>query len=323
MFFALPQKSKIHQTLAALALYFFFGWRVKMNDTQRRILTGLEYIEANLDKAISLEDVARRAAFSMYHFHRVFKAIVGIPVGEYIRRRRLTLAAQRLATSQERILDIALESQFESQESFTRAFKQMYGVAPGIFRKKSQPSLVSAFPRVTEQLLQSLSKGTTMEPKVVQRPALHVAGLSSRYKQQTRHNIPLLWERFIGQLAQVKRVNQETYGIFEGAESCEGASEVEIIYLAATQVSEDAALPKGWERKSLPGGSYLVFTHKGPISKIRETIDYIWGVWLPQSRHIRREAPDFELYDERFKMEDPESEVDLYIPIEEKVTSPK
>ena len=71
-----------------------------MNDTQRRILASIEFIEANLERDLSLQEVARRAAFSMYHFHRIFRAMLGVPVGEYIRRRRLTRAGQRLLKTQ-------------------------------------------------------------------------------------------------------------------------------------------------------------------------------------------------------------------------------
>lgn len=97
----------------------------------------IAYIEAHLTSPLSLADLAHRAAFSPYHFHRIFLAVVGEPVMDYIRQRRLTMAASDLVHSPDRrILDIAVEYQFNSQEVFTRAFQKAYGVSPGSYRKR-------------------------------------------------------------------------------------------------------------------------------------------------------------------------------------------
>ncbi|GKS12030.1 AraC family transcriptional regulator [Paenibacillus chitinolyticus] len=94
----------------------------------------LSYIEAHLKEELNLEILAERAAFSMYHFHRIFQAQVGMPPADYIRRRRLSSAACSLLGTERRILDIALEYRFDSQESFTRSFKRMFLMTPGQYR---------------------------------------------------------------------------------------------------------------------------------------------------------------------------------------------
>lgn len=96
----------------------------------------IEWIEAHLDADISTDEIIHVSGFSQYHFHRIFKESVGLSVTEYIRMRRLTNAANLLLHSDERILDIALLYQFESQESFTRAFKKLYHLPPGQYRKE-------------------------------------------------------------------------------------------------------------------------------------------------------------------------------------------
>lgn len=97
----------------------------------------MSYIEDQLTSALTLVDLARRTGFSPYHFHRMFLAMVGEPVMEYIRQRRLTRAAYELVNRpQLRILDVAVEYQFQSQEVFTRAFRKAYGVTPGDYRRR-------------------------------------------------------------------------------------------------------------------------------------------------------------------------------------------
>ncbi|MNM45655.1 MULTISPECIES: helix-turn-helix transcriptional regulator [Clostridium] len=98
------------------------------------IKKSIEYIEDNLDNKIELKELADKAFLSKYHFHRVFHSVVGEPVAEYIRKRRLKEAASELVTTDNKIVDIALKYQFSSQEAFTKAFKRIYGVPPREFR---------------------------------------------------------------------------------------------------------------------------------------------------------------------------------------------
>ncbi|WP_369902018.1 helix-turn-helix domain-containing protein [Bacillus manliponensis] len=99
------------------------------------IQLAIDWIEEHLHEEICADDIAHIAGFSKYHFHRIFQNTVGMSVSEYTRMRRLTNAATVLLHTEERILDIALYLQFESQEAFTRAFKKMYRLPPGQFRR--------------------------------------------------------------------------------------------------------------------------------------------------------------------------------------------
>jgi AraC family transcriptional regulator len=104
------------------------------------IKKSIEYIEDNLNKKIELEELANKVFISKYHFHRKFHSVVGEPVAEYIRRKRLMQAAKDLLCTDEKIVDIALKYQFSSQETFTKAFKKHYGMPPREFRKSSHTS---------------------------------------------------------------------------------------------------------------------------------------------------------------------------------------
>lgn len=99
------------------------------------IKKSIEYIEDNLNKKIELQEIANKAFLSKYHFHRIFHATIGESVAEYVRRRRLIEAANELLNTENKIIDIALNYQFSTQESFTKAFKKFYGIPPKEFRK--------------------------------------------------------------------------------------------------------------------------------------------------------------------------------------------
>lgn len=106
-----------------------------MKKYEAAIQRTIDWIESNIHEQISAEDIADGVSFSKFHFHRIFQSSVGMSVAVYIRMRRLANAAVALLQSDERIIDIAMYYQFESQEAFTRAFKKMYALPPGQYRR--------------------------------------------------------------------------------------------------------------------------------------------------------------------------------------------
>lgn len=103
---------------------------------EQKMRESLDYIEKNLSNKIQLEDLSRIAYLSKYHYHRLFHKAVGESVKKYITKRRMACAASELVRTEARILDIAVKYQFGSQEAFTRAFKSIYGISPGEYRKQ-------------------------------------------------------------------------------------------------------------------------------------------------------------------------------------------
>lgn len=112
-----------------------------MNNLER-IQDSIDYIEENLEKKISLDDIANRAYLSKFHFHRLFHSAVGESIGDYIRKRRLSEAARELRETNEKIIDIAFKYQFNSQESFTRSFRKNYGLSPSEYRRKHEEKIL-------------------------------------------------------------------------------------------------------------------------------------------------------------------------------------
>lgn len=118
-------------------------WLNHLNDA-------LEYIEKHLDGEIEINQMARLAHCSDFHFQRMFSHVMNIPLAEYIRRRRMTKAAQDLQNTSDKIVDIALRYGYESPTSFNRAFQSVHGIAPSAARIKG--TIINAYPPISFKL---------------------------------------------------------------------------------------------------------------------------------------------------------------------------
>lgn len=287
----------------------------------KQFFKAIDFIEAHLEDEITLADVAAAACYSDYHFSRMFRAIVGETVAGYVRKRRLSIAAERMLREDIRLIDLALESGFESQQAFTRAFKKMFGITPGEHRRRSRPVRHQYRTVFTPDLLNHLKKGMSMEPKIMERAGFKAIGLSLKMTQQETGEIPALW----GQLGQrAAEVPNKTCGPAYGicADWKGGRASDSFTYTAAVEVSSLDEVPEGMRGIEVPDQTYAVFTHKmtsQDIPKdIQVTMRHIWGTWLPNSEYECAGTPDFELYDERFDPVKLTGEFDIYIPIRKK-----
>lgn len=278
------------------------------------------FIEEHLNEDIKVEEIASFAGYSYFHFHRLFEAVVGESVGNYLRTRRLNRAANDLIYTNKRILDIAIEYQFESQEAFTRAFKRSLKITPGVYRRNRIDVIVGKKIQLTPSKLRHLLTGITIEPKLIHFEGAHIVGL--RRKTTIReNNIPLMWKEFNPRLGEIQnRVESiRAYGIcevdpeYDMTKFSEDTTFSEFVGVEVTSFSD---IPTGMDIKTLSMGRYAVFTHKGKLVDLKTTYDYIWGTWIPCSGYELDMRDDFEYYDERFLGRDNElSQFDIYIPI--------
>lgn len=278
------------------------------------VIKAIEFIETNINEPISTADVSDAAGYSLYHFSRVFLIVVGQTIKEYIRKRRMTVAAKRLLTDKNvRIIDLAFDCQFESQEAFTRAFKKMFQANPGEFRKLTDPMRFLFQDRFLADNLKHLKWGVTMEPVIKEKESFMVVGMQEDFTHKTSCNIPKLWDRFAPSMESVpNRKGTHFLGVCEG--NPDNINDENFLYMAAVEVDSLDDLPEGMEGKQIPKSSYAVFTHKGSLAKLGETSNYIWGSWLPKSGY-KYGAIDFELYDDRFNPATMDGELDIYVPI--------
>lgn len=246
---------------------------------QERILRVLVHIQGRLDEPLELDELARVACFSPFHFHRVFRALTGEGVHEYVRRLRLERAAQRLKLQEQPVTQIAFEAGYESHEAFTRAFHAMFGKSPSEFREPRgyQPPDYGAPPPVE---LKTLAPQTVVFLR-------HVGP----YQQ-----VGATW----GRLAMWAGMR----GLIGPASRFLGISWDDPEITPPDKLRYDAAItlagpiqPEGeFGVTELAGGEYATLLHKGPYENLSATYRLIFGAWLPLSGRELRDVPCFELY---------------------------
>lgn len=241
-------------------------------------------------------------------------ALVGQTLAEHVRRRRLTESSYELLGRKTGILEIALDYRFESQASFTRAFKKMFGVSPGLYRKQKQRLQSREEPIISEDRIYHYYGGMPVEPKVVVIESFMVVGM----KVETRmadNRIPELWQRFMPRIQEIKHRSNpyDTYGISEY--SANYVDEL-FTYWACVPVDRIDEVPDGMVAKTVTAAQYVVVTHKGKLDSMGNAFDYLHTTWLPKSGYQFDEKDGFERYGEKFAGGDnEESETEIYIAI--------
>jgi len=299
-----------------------------------RIQRSIDFIEENLTVDITLEEVAEKAYCSLSRFHQIFQAIVGYSVKEYIRKRRLTAAAMELISTEERILDIAFKYQYETPESFTRAFNKVYGMTPIKYRRAKEHALLLNKINLYNRIAISKNGGIIMEPKIVIKEEFTAMGIEIRTSfedEEFSMKIKDLWSDFNSQNLLSEIPNKVDSNTCLGM-SCDFDGDGNFSYFLCSEVDKVDEVPEGMNVKVIPSTKYAVFTVKGGEKqeigrKLGEAWTYFFNSWLPNSGYEQpgvyepnsgkdyneETAANFELYDERFT--ESNFEVDLYIPI--------
>ena len=137
----------------------------------------IDFIEENLASTLEIEDVAQKAALSPFYYQRIFGALCGMTVGEYIRARRMTLAAQELSSGDEKVIDVALKYGYDSPDSFAKAFQKFHGILPSAARKNG--SSLKSFSRLVLKI--SLEGGSIMNYRIENKPEMVFVGYKRRF----------------------------------------------------------------------------------------------------------------------------------------------
>jgi len=251
---------------------------------RQRILKAQLHIQNHLSEDFSLDELARAACFSPFHFHRIFRGMVGEPVKEYVRRLRLERAALRLRGTDLPVTEIAFEAGYEAHESFTRAFEAMFGESPSSFRKSRSP-----LRRGTE----TQERRTTMDVSIRQLSRMKVAFV--------RHIGPYgeagkAWERLMAWAGSRGLFGPSTQFLGICLDDPEITPPERIRYDAAITVPESTQGEGDVGVQELGPGEYAVATHVGPYNKLGETYARLCGEWLPQSGRELADAPPIEFY---------------------------
>lgn len=268
----------------------------------------LWYIETHFEDDITLDDIAAVPGFSKFHLVRAFGTCFGKSVMRYVRERRLTEAAKRLASTDDGILGVALQFGYNSHEAFTRAFKAQFGVTPdSIHRARSTEAI-----KLVEPLrMNEIPTTEPLEPRIESGDAMLFVGLKRRYNDDTSAQIPAQWQAFQPYIGNIERqIGNATFGVM-----CNSDDEGNIDYLSAVEVSAlDDNVPELDALRVSPQ-IYAVFTHDGHVSEIRRTWKAIFGTWSQNTDYKLVDAPQFERYGENFDPKSGNGDIEIWIPV--------
>lgn len=280
----------------------------------------LSYIEENLTNRVDYQEAAKIACCSEYHLTRMFSFLAGIPLSEYIRRRRLTLAALELSHSDIKIIDVAMKYGYTSPDSFTRAFQSIHGITPSEARSHGQS--LKAFPRMTFQL--TIKGGSEMNYRIEEKEAFRIVGIKKRVPLVFQGVNPEIASMFAGltpdMIDKIKSFsNVQPSGLISASTNfSESRMEEEgeldhYIGAATTNESQD-----GFAQLEVSASIWAVFTAVGPFpSALQEIWGRIYAEWFPSSEYELSEGPEM-LWNEHKDVTTPQFKSEIWIPIKKK-----
>ncbi|MCA0755133.1 AraC family transcriptional regulator [Paenibacillus sp. N4] len=281
----------------------------------------MKYIEDNLAEDIDFAEAARLALCSEYHFKRMFSFLAGIPLSEYIRRRRLTLAAFELKDGGVKVIDVALKYGYGSPDSFARAFQLLHGVTPTEARSSGHP--LKAYPRMTFQL--TIRGGSEMNYRIEEKEAFRIVGIKKRVPivfEGVNPDIAAMWKSLDADtIRELKELsNVEPKGLLSAsANFSEGRMEEkgELDHYIGAATTKDG--PDRLAQLEVAASTWAVFTAVGPFP---ETLQNVWGriysEWFPSAGYELAEGPEM-LWNEHKDVTSPTFKSEIWIPVKQKL----
>jgi AraC family transcriptional regulator len=261
-------------------------------DWLKRMNKVLEYIEDHLRDEIDGYEIQNISCTSGDLFSRMFSHLTGIPLSEYIRKRRLSDAAMRLSEGNESITEIALDYGYDSPDAFTFAFKKQHGITPSQAKKKNVR--LTTYPKLSFQI--TMKGHESMIYRIVEKEAFQVVGSSIMTTQERNMNlqeIPKFWAR-IHETKDAQKLcshaaDENMLGI-----CYDGKPDGTFSYMIGVVSNER---PEGFEVLTIPKATWAVFESIGPLPKaIQDVWTDIFQNFLPSSDYEHAPLPDFELY---------------------------
>lgn len=273
-----------------------------------RFNEAIAYIEKHLTDELDNKQLGRIACCSAYHFERMFAYMAGVPLSEYIRRRRMSLAAVDLQANGMRILDAALKYGYSSPTAFNRAFQAVHGIAPSAAKKAG--ARVKSFPPIVFTI--TVKGAEEMNYRIETKEAFRVVGVSVPLHREIEQNfavIPPKWQEITqnGTLQKlVGMMDTPPMGVL-GVSTCSDDGPWRYyIAVATTQ-------PRGeLEEYVVPAATWAIFPGRGPGQSIQELEKRIVTEWLPTSGYEYGNAADIEVY---LNADPQNSEYEVWIPV--------
>ncbi len=257
-----------------------------------RLNRAIDYIEENLTGQVDYEQLGKIACCSAYHFQRMFAYMAGVPLSEYIRLRRMSLAAVDLQGGDEKVIDIALRYGYSSPTAFNRAFQAVHGIAPSLV--KNGGVSVKSFPPLTFTI--TVNGAAEMNYRIEEKEAFRIVGISHPLQTEIEQNfaiVPSMWEKAAsdGTLQKLAgMMDGQPMGLL-GISACNEPDQWRY-WIAVASSKTDAA----FSDCMIPTATWAVFPGSGTNQSIQELERRIVTEWLPTSGYEYGNAPDIEVY---------------------------
>ena len=228
----------------------------------------IDFIEQNLTEELDIEAIAGKAVLSPFYYQRIFGALCGMTVGEYIRARRMTLAAQELNGKDVKVIDIAVKYGYDSPDSFAKAFQKFHGITPSQAKEPGAPlrSFAPLHIKIT------MEGGTMMDYRIVEKAPFTIVGVKRPFNSDSSYQeIPKFWDEWLAQGE--KRPIMGTFGV------CLDMKGKGFDYWIADLYFPWEDIPEGCETRVIPGSAWAQFPCT--MKTLQDTNTKIWSEWLP------------------------------------------
>lgn len=237
------------------------------------ICNAIDYIEENITDALTTGDIARQAMVSPFYFQKGFAMLCGHTVGDYIKKRRLTLAGSELVSTGAKIIDVALKYGYDSPDSFTKAFTRFHGATPTAVRRGE--AMVKSFAPLKIRL--TVEGGYTMEYKIVKKDGFTLIGAAKVFSyDEAEMAVPALWAEY--HQSGKGDIVCSTYGV--SIDEDMGGNR--FTYLIGDNYDPAGEVPEGYTTRTIPAYTWAVFPCKGAASRSMPDVHRkIFAEWLP------------------------------------------
>lgn len=281
----------------------------------RPIHAALVFIESRLQEEVTVAEIAEAAGYSLYHFIRVFNQAVQHTPYDYLMRRRLSAAAQELQSSDRRVYDIALDYCFNNHETFSRAFKRLFGMQPVQWREHGIIPRRSLMPTLSYEYLQHINAPKFQRPRRMVSPECRLVGLMAPLAAPPQASARL-WQD-LGQVAPACRWENGPQNYFGVTAFLDEQGERAYYLAACEQEAGKPTVPMLADQR-LPAGDYLCIVHFAPLADVPLTLTYLYHTWLPKARLELAYPLEIVAFGNQPPWEELPEQVEVWLPVRRK-----
>lgn len=253
-----------------------------IKEIETKVKQIINHIDKNITNEISLQSISKEFSISKFHLHRTFKMLTGESMINYVRLRKLTEASFMLLDTDLRIIDISILLCYESQSTFTRAFKKHFKVTPKIYRNKKKDLVMLTKTRLS---LCNLHKQSKFVYEIVEMDKLELIGLKYTTTEKTDDydiSVPTIRDNFYNMLCDCSYI-PKYHRCFDYSTVNKNSTKENFTWDTFIGIDLNDFIPEKLEVKTIPAAKYICFKHYGELNNLKQTISNIWSIYLPNS----------------------------------------